>query len=164
MKLLELPNKASNMLDWAIVRLVFLGIVGMIAAITLQIISRVFFSAVVWTEELARYLLVWSSFLGATLAYKRKMHIAVTFGVERLPKMMQRVIVLFSILLSMLFFAVCTYYGFQLMNMQIYQVSPALGLPMKYVYLGIPLSFFVMFIHGIVMILDMFVDAKGVHE
>ncbi|WP_416208223.1 TRAP transporter small permease [Halomonas sp.] len=51
----------------------------MIVSTTLQIVFRVFFDALAWSEEVSRYMLVWSTFLGATLAYKRSMHISVTF-------------------------------------------------------------------------------------
>lgn len=149
MKLSYYLDKISNMVDWLILRIVFIGIVGMIISISLQIIFRVFFNALVWTEEAARYLLVWSSFLGATLAYKRKMHIAVTAGVELMPKALRIVIALLSIGLSLIFFSICAYYGFQLMAIQAYQLSPALRIPMKYIYMGIPLSFIIMIIHGL---------------
>ncbi|AKL93806.1 tripartite ATP-independent periplasmic transporter, DctQ component [Clostridium aceticum] len=155
MKLSYSMKRISDLLDWIMVRVVFIGIVGMIISITLQIIFRVFFSALVWTEEAARYLLIWSSFLGATLAYKRKMHIAVTFGVEQLPRKLKKVVMLLSIVLSMFFFGVCAYYGLELIKMQIFQLSPALRLPMKYVYLGIPLSFAIMFIHGLAFLFEM---------
>ncbi|SNS48564.1 TRAP-type C4-dicarboxylate transport system, small permease component [Anaerovirgula multivorans] len=158
MKLTYYLGKISDLLDWMIIRVVFLGIVGMIVSISLQIIFRVFFNALVWTEEAARYLLVWSSFLGATLAYKRKMHIAVTFGVDLLPKTLRKAVTLLSIFISLIFFGTCAYYGFQLIAMQSFQLSPALRLPMKYIYLGIPLSFIVMFIHGINLIVEMIFD------
>ena len=50
----------------------FASLTAMILIITLQIIFRVFFQALVWSEEAARYLLVWTSFLGAVLAYRRR--------------------------------------------------------------------------------------------
>jgi TRAP-type C4-dicarboxylate transport system permease small subunit len=39
-----------------------------------------------WTEEFARYCLVWSSLLGAGVALKRSEHIAVTFFTDKFPK------------------------------------------------------------------------------
>ena len=160
MKISHYLGKISDFLDGVIVKIVFLGILCMIVSISLQIIFRVFFDALVWTEEAARYLLVWSSFLGATLAYKRKMHIAITAVVELLPKALRKTVELVSIALSILFFAICAYYGLQLMTTQGYQLSPALRLPMKYVYLGVPLSFIVMLIHGMNLIVETIFD-KG---
>lgn len=158
MKLTYYLGKLSDLLDWMIIRIVFLGIVGMIVSISLQIVFRVFFNALVWTEEAARYLLVWSTFLGATLAYKRKMHIAVTAGVDLLPKPLRKAVTVLSVLISLLFFGTCAYYGFQLISMQTFQLSPALRLPMRYIYLGIPLSFIVMFVHGANLIAEILFD------
>ena len=45
----------------------------MVAAVALQVISRyVFFSPPSWTEELARYCMIWAGYLGATVAFYRR--------------------------------------------------------------------------------------------
>ncbi len=49
-----------------------LAIAGMVGAVMLQIVARYGFSAPPsWTEELARYLMVWGGLLGATVAFRR---------------------------------------------------------------------------------------------
>ena len=41
----------------------------MLGAVALQVVARyVFFSPPAWTEELARYAMVWAGFLGATVS------------------------------------------------------------------------------------------------
>jgi TRAP-type transport system small permease protein len=48
------------------------ALVGMVLVVTLQIVARYGLRAPpVWTEELARYLMVWGGLLGATLAFRR---------------------------------------------------------------------------------------------
>lgn len=163
MKLTSMLRTLSNSIDNFIMKAVFLSIVGMLLAITLQIIFRVFFDALTWTEELSRYLLVWSTFLGATLAYKRGMHISVTFCVNLFAKKMQKTVIIFSILLSMIFFAVVIVFGFKYMAMQALQVSAALRMPMKWVYIVIPMSFIVMSVHGVTAILEEIFDIKEVN-
>lgn len=163
MKLTSMLRTLSNSIDNFIMKAVFLSIVGMLLAITLQIIFRVFFDALTWTEELSRYLLVWSTFLGATLAYKRGMHISVTFCVNLFAKKMQKTVIIFSILLSMVFFAVVIVFGFKYMAMQALQVSAALRMPMKWVYIVIPMSFIVMSVHGVTAILEEIFDIKEVN-
>lgn len=145
-------KKISDGVDFVALKAVIGLIVLMIATITLQILSRTMAQAFTWTEELSRYLLVWSTFLGATLAYKRGMHISVTFIVESFPGKLRKPFVVFSYLLSMVFFGIAIWNGFSLMAMQIFQVSPAMQLPMRWVYLVIPLGFVIMLIHGIAMI------------
>lgn len=153
-------KRFSDGLDLVIKKMVFLIIVGMITAISLQIIFRVFFEALVWTEELSRYLLVWGTFLGAAMVYKRGMHIAVTFVVNALPPKLKRITRMSSIILSIIFFVVSIYASVDLMSGQIFQVSPALRLPMRWVYVGIPVSFFAMLIHGVTIALEEFLQSK----
>jgi len=46
---------------------------AMLAAVGLQVIARyVFFSPPSWTEELARYCMIWAGYLGATVSFYRR--------------------------------------------------------------------------------------------
>lgn len=144
------------MLDRVIQLFVFLAIVGMIVAISLQIVCRVFFDSLVWSEEISRYLLVWSTFLGATMAYKRGLHIAVTFMLEAMPPGLRKGLTFTGILLADVFFIVAVVYGMKYMAMQSFQVSAALRVPMRYVYVVIPVSFFVMVVHSVEKLADVF--------
>lgn len=148
-KIKEALNKISDSLDWAMVGVVFLLVAAMVIVTTLQVVFRVFFNALTWSEELARYLLVWGTFFGATLAYKRGNHIAVTLFVEMLPRKLQRGFRIFSTLLSILFLVVIAYQGVKMIQLQVFQISPALSLPMRNVYLSIPISLSIMVVHAL---------------
>jgi len=161
MKLLALFEGISNRVDRMVRWVLFLLILGMITAITLQIIFRVFFDSLVWTEEISRYLLVWSTFLGATMAYYRGMHINVTFVVDAMPQKIQKSVQTLAILASMVFFALAIKYGIDYMTIQIFQVSAALRVPMKWVYLVMPLSFAIRFLHGLTGISRVWVSKEA---
>ncbi|AEH50297.1 TRAP transporter small permease [Pseudothermotoga thermarum] len=150
----KLFKTLSDILDKVIGGIVFTCIVGMIVIVTLQIISRVFFRAIVGTEELSRYLLVWASFLGATMAYKRGMHTSVQFLLEKSSKLTRKTLLIVGILLCMFFFAASFLAAFKLISLQIFQISPALKLPMRFVYLALPISFSVMLIHSVSLLLE----------
>jgi TRAP-type C4-dicarboxylate transport system permease small subunit len=46
---------------------------AMLAAVGLQVIARyIFFSPPSWTEELARYCMIWAGYLGATVSFYRR--------------------------------------------------------------------------------------------
>lgn len=160
MQLVPYFRRLSDIIDKIVTWVVFIIITAMILTITLQIITRVFFEALTWSEELSRYLLVWGSFFAATLAYKRGMHISVTFGIDFFRKPVKKWIILLSILLSIIFFGFSARYGFSLMSQQAVQVSAALRLPMGWIYFAMPVSFLIMIIHGISAALEEFLDCK----
>jgi TRAP-type C4-dicarboxylate transport system permease small subunit len=69
----------SNAIDRVCLTLAKAALVGMVAAIAVQIVARYgLHSPPSWTEELARYLMVWGGLLGATAAFRRGIDPAVT--------------------------------------------------------------------------------------
>jgi TRAP-type C4-dicarboxylate transport system permease small subunit len=151
-----LIGKLSHGLDRAMIGTVFLLVAAMVIVTTLQVVFRVFFNALTWSEELSRYLLVWGTFFGATLAYKRGNHIAVTFVVDLLPGRVRTAFLILSYLLSMVFFIVIAVQGMKMIQMQVFQISPAMSLPMKHVYLSIPVSLLIMTIHALAGMFETF--------
>lgn len=160
MKLITMINKLSDKVDSVLKNVVFIAISGMIIVTTLQIVCRIFFDSLTWSEEVARYLLVWATFLGATLAYKRGLHISITFLVELFPKTIRKVILIIGNSLSMVFFATISIFGIKYINMQIYQVSAALRMPMKYVYVVMVVAFIVFFIHALNDLVNIIFNTK----
>lgn len=119
---------------------VFAGMAGLTAVITLQIVSRVFFTSVGWTEEVARFLLIWITFLGAALAYQQGRHIAVTVLRDTLPPALRRIVSGVAVLVAIVFLLTLAKIGWQYMNMQSFQKSPSLRLSMTYVYAVMPFA------------------------
>lgn len=69
----------SNAVDRVCLTLAKAALVGMVAAIAIQIVARYGLrSPPSWTEELARYLMVWGGLLGASAAFRRGIDPAVT--------------------------------------------------------------------------------------
>ncbi|MDT8902060.1 TRAP transporter small permease [Anaeroselena agilis] len=148
-KLETLLNAVSEYTDRAALGLVVFIMCAMVVVTTLQVICRVFFAALTWSEELSRYLLVWGTFFAATLAYKRGNHIAITFVIDAFPKRIRALFVTLSYLLSLVFFAAAANYGIEMISLQVFQISPAMGIPMKYIYYSIPISMVIMMIHAL---------------
>lgn len=142
--------------DAVIRRIAFAALAVMILTITLQIVFRVFFQALVWSEEVARYLLVWTSFLGATLAYRRGRHIAVTFLIDALPKKLNVTARLLAYVATIAFFIVIAAVGFRYMQLQSFQVSASLRIPMPTVYVVIPVSAIIMLFYAVRDVIELF--------
>ncbi|WP_084032014.1 TRAP transporter small permease [Desulfonatronum lacustre] len=160
-KLVHGVGRASSLVDAVVGVLAFSAMATMLVVITLQIVFRVFFQALPWSEELSRYLLVWTTFLGATMAYRRGVHIAVTFLVNSLPALLGRMVRIVGILASLIFFGTALFYAVRYMQLQSFQVTASLRLPMPYVYAVMPAAFGVMILHGLhALLLEMFPEHR----
>jgi len=138
--MLRLIGILDNALAAILKPVVALGMAALIAVITLQIVSRVFFTAVGWTEEVARFLIIWLTFLGAALAWHQARHIAVTFLVDFLPKTPRHAMRIVALVVTCSFAVALTWLGLLYMEMSTFQRSPALRIQMTYIYAVIPLS------------------------
>lgn len=64
--------RASNLADAAILRVAIAALVLLTLVVLIQVVARyIFFQPPIWTEEAARYLMIWAGLLGATLSFKR---------------------------------------------------------------------------------------------
>lgn len=120
---------------------------AMIAVTTLQIICRLFFDALICSEELTTYLLVAASLLGAAVAFKRGSHIAVTFVAHKLPSPLRKGAALLVQIVGIIFFAVIAFYGAELMSSEAQQTTPAMGISMTWIYAMYPLIGGIILLH-----------------
>ncbi len=160
--LLTLLQRIERGLDAIIQPVVFAGMAALIGVITLQIVSRVFFSAVGWTEEVARFLLVWITFLAGTLAFQRGRHIAVTFVVDALPLPLRKLARLAALAIVLAFMVTLVVIGHRYMQVQSFQKSAALRLSMTYVYAVIPLSAGIMAWYALVDMIEVLVHGQPI--
>ncbi len=144
MSLLETISMKINRASEA---LLFVLMISMVFLTVLQILCRVFFQALIWSEELIRFLLVASSLVGAAVAFYRGSHISITFLIDRLPGRIRLWLQLSVRLLSLAFFAVVAWFGWALMGTEAFQTTPAMGLSMKWIYAMYPVFGVVVAIH-----------------
>ena len=115
---------------------------------TLQIVMRYFFdSPLTWSEEIAKYSMVWMVFLGAVTAVKEKAHICVDLVVGSFPKKLRDIVSFFTKILSLIFLGVMVYYGIVYVKMNVRNYSLITGVNMGFVYSIIPFSGLLMFIN-----------------
>jgi TRAP-type C4-dicarboxylate transport system permease small subunit len=93
-----------------------------------------------WSEELARYILVWLTFLGATAAYWRKAHPGIDLLSSRLGPRLRRVNAIIVHLVSLCLFLVMIYHGAIFSCFVRLQITPALSLPKSIIFVIIPIS------------------------
>ena len=161
--LLKLLRRIERGLDAIIQPVVFAGMAALIGVITLQIVSRVLFSAVGWTEEVARFLLVWITFLAGTLAFQRGRHIAVTFAVDALPGRLRQIARIAALLVVLAFMVTLIVIGYRYMQVQSFQKSASLRLSMTYVYAVMPICAAIMAWYALVDIIELLLGDETTH-
>ena len=126
----------------------FLFICLLVAA-TLQVLSRYVLEAPLpWTEELARFLLVWVAFLGSASVARRKMHITVEFFSNKFTGKVAGVVNIWLYLIMAIFLAIL-FYGTLVMFESSWPVHAGTmpWLRMSWVYLGAIIGVAVMLIY-----------------
>ena len=124
--------------------------VALTITVLLQVFTRyVIFYSLPWTEELARYLLVWLTMLGGAVAYRQRAHIGVSFFVNLLPEKGIKFVRLISSLLVMLFSIYVIRFGIEFVFSTARQLSPAMRISMSYVSSSIPVGLTLLIIFGV---------------
>jgi TRAP-type C4-dicarboxylate transport system permease small subunit len=109
-------------------------------------------------------LLIWSTFFGAGCVYKHSGHISITVLQNLVPEKVSSILQLLVHALCMVLFALIVWYGIIYFGKQGNQLSPALRLPMRYVYTCIPIGCSIMFIHALDAFLGILTGTSGKEE
>jgi len=102
-----------------------------------QIIARfVLQSSLPWSEELARYLMAWAVFIGASIAAADGAHIGITALVDRFSRKTSHNVRLVAVIFSLIFAILMVYLGIIIIGFLIKtgQQSPSMRIPMYIPY------------------------------
>ena len=116
----------------------------------LQVVFRyVIEGSLPWSEELLRFLFVWTTFLGAGIGVRKGAHLGLTIIVNHLPPKLKKFVVFINYLICIVFSAIIGMLGLSIVSMQAeFNVrSSAMVLPMYWISLAIPVSFALIILH-----------------
>lgn len=97
-------------------------------------------AAAPWTEELARYLMVWSIFLGAAIATRSGAMIAMDSVVDALPAALGDGVRTLSFVITLAFFALLVWLGVRWTQFGMIETSTVMAAPMALVYAAMPVG------------------------
>ena len=131
----------------------------MLLLVIFQVVARYIFRAVpTWTEEAARYCMVWGGLLGATVAFKadkdpRMMNPpAGKTGLWRLCAFWLRV------LSTLIFLGPILYFSDEFIIRTWHRTTEAMGIRSAYITIAVPIAVSIIFFHLLVKIIQ---DLKG---
>lgn len=149
----SIKTKIDFVLKWVLVFLM--------AAMVINVLWQVFSRFILgdpssFTEELARYMLIWVGILGAAYVAGQKMHLAIDLLSLKLKGVNKSILEIFIQSCIFLFsFFVMVIGGIKLVTitLSLNQISAALQMPLGYVYIIVPVSGFFMMVYSVHFIL-----------
>lgn len=106
----------------------------------------------VWAEELARYLMIWMTFIGAGIVLRFGGHVGINSIHHILPRRAAQTLRIGLALLMIAFFAAMAWHSIDYMQIAQFQTTPALGIPFSYIYAVFPVGFGLLIVHLLLII------------
>jgi TRAP-type C4-dicarboxylate transport system permease small subunit len=150
-----MPTLLRRGLEYLCAALLFV----IVAVVFSNVVGRYFLRAPLrWSDEVAQFLFLWLSYLGALAALMAGRHYSFPNLIDLLPRKGRVAAKTASDLLVLAMLAVLVWGGFELVDLLHHQRSPAIDLPLYYVYAALPLVSFLM---AVVVVFQMIARLRG---
>lgn len=156
-----LKKQIDRILGWALVVIMAVSVVNVLYGVFMRYVMN---DAATFTNELARYLLIWVGILGAAYAAGKRVHLALELLPEKLTGNSRAYLELFIEAMILLFAVlVLGVGGLRLVFIQLSlgQTSAAMSIPLGYVYTVLPLTGLIMTFYAIVHMRRAFLRLEG---
>lgn len=131
-------DKCLSMIENAVI---ILGLSAMFLILLAQVIMRYVFSRpLTWSEEAARFIFVYVSFIGISYAYRQKGHIRMEVVVNLFPQAVRRGLEVLINLGTIALFCYMIPFSFRFIGIQAGVKAIATHIPMSIVYTALPLG------------------------
>lgn len=157
---------AAGILRWSVSNSLEICAAAMLVVICVIVFAGVFFRYFLhiglgWTEELSRYLQIWMTFIGATVAVKRWSHFQLTIINQWIPASAHAFTRVFSILVVMTLAGILINNGIDITRVSWNQTSPIMSWNFGYLYIVVPVSGVLMEIFAVQHLISALKGAAG---
>ncbi|WP_282040950.1 TRAP transporter small permease [Winogradskyella flava] len=153
-------NKVSRILEWIMIVIFAL----LVLDVLFQVFSRYLLgTSFTWTEEFARFALIWMTILGAAYLNGKKEHLFMDFLYQKFSKANQkRASILIEVLIFLFALIVMVIGGSNLVytTLHLEQLSGTLRIPLGYVYAIMPFSGFLIMCFSVYHISNIYNNKK----
>jgi TRAP-type C4-dicarboxylate transport system permease small subunit len=143
----------SNIEEWTLFIIVIVALLSLFA----NVILRYGFNyTLAWSEELVRIVIIYSTFVGASVAVKQRAMIKIDAIVQIFPKL-KTGLTFYSNILMLIFACMMIYFGYKMAELQVMtnQKTIIMQIPLVYLYAIMPVMGIMVFIRTVqVMIQD----------
>ena len=132
---------ASRRLNWFVERACVALMVLLVLDVWLGVLARyVLPFQATFTEELARYLMIWMALLAVSSGISHREHIGVLVLFDRFPPSVRRYLAVSFDLIALVFFAIIFYYGLGMVERGFSRFTMIQAIPKAYPFMGVPLA------------------------
>lgn len=118
-----------------------LVILVIVIIVSIEVFGRLLFhKSLMWSEEVALLLMVWTAFIAMAIGVEKGLHIAITIFFNMFPKKVQPVITKFNTCATIFFGWILLYYGIRLARMTWTSTLPATQWPAGTAYSMMPVA------------------------
>ena len=130
--------------------IIAVAIIVMIFAMMDQVIMRYVFSkANSWSDELTRYLFIYTVMFGASIAVRRNSHLQIDLIIGRLKPRSKAIFTIVTTVVGIVFLVMLTMYSFALCEQGATNTSAGLGISMNIPYMALPIGCVLMILTSI---------------
>jgi len=134
-------KRLSKRVNWLVERVCVALLVLLVLDVWLGVLVRyVIPLPLTFTEELARYLMIWMALLAVSSGIAYREHIGVAFVFERLPASWRRWLAVAFDVIGFAFFFALFWYGLGFADRGMSRFTMIYGLPKGYAFAGVPLA------------------------
>jgi len=152
-------NKLIKPLEWIENSIAVISMTTVSLLVFGNVVSRYGFSYTpIWSEELSRFLVVWSIFIGVAIGVRKNQHIGVDAIIRFLPHKLKLASEVLLNLIGVVVIAILVYTSIDFIKetMEYEQLSPAMRIPMYIPYIAMPVGLSLSIIHFIHNIIKLF--------
>ena len=140
-------EKLDKVFTKVIEGITFVGFIAMVLLVFVNVVGRyLFHMGIVESEEIARILFVWLTYLGAVLCFKTNSHVLVDILITFLHGVTRKIVDLISNLLVSGILVVTIYYSWSLVTVNLGNLTPLTKIPLSLVEGIIPASMVMMLV------------------
>ncbi len=137
----EKAIRVSRQVNWFVERACVALMVLLVLDVWLGVLARyVVPFEVTFTEELARYLMIWMAMLAVSSGISHREHIGVLVIFGRLPPQGRKLLAVAFDIIAFAFFALVLFYGIGFVERGFSRFTMIDGIPKAYPFIGIPLA------------------------
>lgn len=161
-------DRLESFATW-LAKITLFVVIVLTGVLVITVLTGVFFRYIVrsslsWTEELARYLMIWAALLAVSVGIKDKEHVGIQLLIRQFPPLVTKIITAVVYIITIVFLYMLTAKGYQVAVKGQRQLSLALNISMYWPLMSIPVSGTLAIIQQLIQLIMIFKPGMEVSQ